>query len=151
MPSDTCTIPYFAYGANLNLVGMDCRCPGHLPRCIAYIEDYQLVFRGVASIEPAEGHRVYGALYLLDEKHLAALDRFEGYPRLYRREILSLRKAGNNHRTEAWVYLMNAERNDYYPPSGGYLSTIIDGCHDWGIPNIYIREIHSIARRSKQW
>lgn len=149
MPSNECTIPYFAYGANLNFYGMDSRCPGHLPRCVAYIENYKLVFRGVASIEPANGNRVYGALYLLDETHMDALDRFEGYPRLYRREIMSIRKAGNNHHTEAWVYLMNPDRYGYSAPCGGYLECILDGCRDWDIPEFYRKQIIKIARRNR--
>ncbi len=145
--SNKATIPYFAYGANLNLDDMEWRCPGHLPRCVAYIENYRLVFRGVASIEPAKGHRVYGALYLLTKSDLDALDRFEGYPRLYHRKILPLRKSGNNHNTKAWVYIMNADRNGYYPPSGGYLETILDGCRDWCIPDFYRKQILNVARR----
>ena len=149
MPSNELTIPYFAYGANLNFYGMHSRCPGHLPRCIAYIENYKLVFRGVASIEQANGQRVYGAMYLLDESHMDALDRFEGYPRLYRREIMPIRKAGNNHHTEAWVYLMNPDKYGYSAPCGGYLETILDGCRDWNIPEFYLKQIIKIARRNR--
>jgi gamma-glutamylcyclotransferase (GGCT)/AIG2-like uncharacterized protein YtfP len=48
---------------------------------------------------PGEG-RIHGELYRVDADQLAHLDRFEGVPRLYRRERRPL-DAGR----QAWIYL----------------------------------------------
>jgi len=71
---------YFAYGANLNLAGMAYRCPGFKPIAPAVLLNYRFAFKGVADVEPAPGEKVYGALYLLTQKHMQALDHFEGFP-----------------------------------------------------------------------
>ena len=145
--SNKATIPYFAYGANLDPEAMMYRCPGCIPRCRAMLMNYRLVFHGVASIEYAVGHRVHGAFYLLTKENLAALDRFEGYPSFYTRRILPFQIANKPYRTEAWVYIMNTERRPYAIPAISYLRTIVDGCHVWGLPENYENEIIQTARR----
>lgn len=130
---------YFAYGANLNLDGMDYRCPGHRPLCRAVLKDHRLVFRGVADIEPVAGHQVHGALYELTPDHLRALDRFEGYPRLYTRKALPV-ITDNGKQVNAVVYLMNGRRG-YAPPARSYLMTILTGCRRWGLPVAYVRSV----------
>jgi gamma-glutamylcyclotransferase (GGCT)/AIG2-like uncharacterized protein YtfP len=52
----------------------------------------------IASGDP--GHKLLGELYGVGPTHLAALDRFEGTPRLYRRQCWPLADDRN-----VWVYL----------------------------------------------
>ena len=134
---------YFAYGANLNLDGMKYRCPGFKPIASAVCPDYRFAFKGVADIEICPGENVYGALYLLNRKHMQALDRFEGFPRLYIKKkvlvkILDGLKPDNW--TLATVYVMR-NRNNYGTPSPGYLNTILTGCQQWELPQNYQKEI----------
>ena len=58
---------YFAYGANLNIANMAQRCPSAVAIEPFYLHDYRLMFSGVATIEPAEGARVPGALWAITE------------------------------------------------------------------------------------
>ena len=49
---------YLAYGSNLNKWQMKHRCPDAVPVGTVTIKDYELVFRGVATIEPKRGAEV---------------------------------------------------------------------------------------------
>lgn len=140
------TIIYFAYGANLDLQGMQLRCPGCQPLGTAVLPDHRLVFRGVADIETAKGSEVHGALYEITDDHLRMLDRFEGYPRLYiRRQVQVV--TDKDATTQATVYQMS-RRDGYSPPFQDYLEVILSGCRQWGIPEEYIRTIIGAAAAS---
>jgi hypothetical protein len=69
---------YFSYGANLHLQSMAIRCPNARPLRSAILENYQLIFSGVASIEPCQGSRVQGALWEITDQCERNLDLFEG-------------------------------------------------------------------------
>lgn len=45
---------YIAYGSNLNLSQMEKRCPGATVVGTGEVKGYELLFRGVATIEPRE-------------------------------------------------------------------------------------------------
>jgi len=132
-------ILYFAYGANLDLRGMELRCPGYKPICCAILKNYRLMFRSVADIEPAANHIVHGALYEITQEHLRSLDRFEGYPRLYTRKILPV-FTDVDKEFQAIIYLMNNCRQ-YSSPHKGYLNIILSGCRQWQLPQDHIRYI----------
>lgn len=120
---------YIAYGSNLNLRQMACRCPTARVAGASEIRDYELLFRGsrrnaVATVEPLKGSRVPVLLWALREKDLQALDYYEGYPRLYRKEILDVELKGKT--VPAMVYIMNDGR-PLGAPSDYYLQAIQEG------------------------
>ena len=77
---------YLAYGSNLNVKQMEIRCPRAKIMGSFLLPNYKLVFRGVADIEESEGDYCPVGLWKITRKCLGALDRYEGYPTLYRRE-----------------------------------------------------------------
>lgn len=126
MKSETLCI---AYGSNLNLPHMASRCPTAKVIGISEIKDYELLFRGgrersVATVEPLEGASVPVLVWKLKERDLQALDRYEGYPHLYRKEILDVELKGKA--LPALVYIMN-EGHPYGSPSEYYLNAIMEG------------------------
>jgi gamma-glutamylcyclotransferase (GGCT)/AIG2-like uncharacterized protein YtfP len=126
---------YFAYGSNLNEEQFFRRCPAARRYGPCTLPDYRLVFDGVADIIPARGAAVEGALYEITDKCECALDRYEGFPRLYIKttfEIEVTNKTGV-HRRKVMVYTM--ETDQIRPPSEGYVETIRQGFDDWGIPH----------------
>jgi hypothetical protein len=121
---------YFAYGSNLNLDGMAARCPDSEPVGVAILGGWALTFRGVADIERREGARTHGALWRISDRDLEGLDAYEGYPRLYRRELVPVRTAEDE--LVALTYVMN---DDYLGlPSLPYYGTIKRGYEQWGLP-----------------
>jgi gamma-glutamylcyclotransferase (GGCT)/AIG2-like uncharacterized protein YtfP len=137
---------YFAYGANLNLRGFRRRCPGASVAGRARLPGYRLSFTrysraekgGVADIVPEPGAEVWGALYEVDERCLAALDDYEGAPRAYRRATVRVLDDAGRER-EAIAYLAN--RTGDFAPSRQYLALIARGARDHGLPDDYVRAL----------
>ncbi len=114
-------IKYFAYGSNLNKKQMASRTPFATSLGSFYIENWRLVFRGVADIEPHEGGLLPVGMWQITKPDEDALDVYEGYPRLYRKEdILGM-----------MTYRMNSDR--VMPPSEMYFDTILTGYRDFGL------------------
>src|SRR5262245_49397714 len=82
---------YFAYGSNLNRAAMARRCPESRPVASGVLEGWQLTFQGVADVEPNQLARTYGALWKITGADLERLDRYEGYPALYGRKLVTIR------------------------------------------------------------
>lgn len=72
---------YIAYGSNINLEQMAYRCPRSKVVGTSEIKDYELEFRGVATIVPQKGASVPVLIWELDERDLPSLNRYEGYVR----------------------------------------------------------------------
>ncbi len=91
-------ILYFAYGSNMEPIQMSERCPDSKKLGVGVLRNYKLVSSlysirwkgGVFSIEKSEGSIVEGVLYSISPGDLESLDRYEGYPRQYRREELEI-------------------------------------------------------------
>ena len=121
---------YFAYGSNLDREAMRLRCPDAAPVGRAVLDGWTLTFRGVADIERRDGSRTKGAVWRISVRDLERLDFYEGYPSVYRRELLRVRS--QDGKREAIAYVMN----DHYVglPSTAYYRTIERGYRDWGLP-----------------
>jgi len=125
---------YFAYGSNLHKRQMQRRCPGSKPVCKTVLHNHRMIYRrGVATIEPSPGSMVKGAIYVITDKDLEPLDRYEGYPNLYYRQNFHV-EVGPNKFVEAMAYVMHShfKRQE---PSEGYRQTIQQGYVDWGWEN----------------
>lgn len=120
---------YLAYGSNLNQTQMTDRCPTAKLLGASTLKDYQLLFRGgnggaVATVEPLKGASVPVLLWEITPADEAALDRYEGWPFLYRKEAAKVKFGRKN--IEAMVYIMN-EGRPLGSPSCYYYSVILDG------------------------
>ena len=98
---------YFAYGSNIDLEQMARRCPAAQVVGPATLENYELAFRGsgFATIVPKKGSVVHGLLWSTTPLCEQALDRYEGYPRHYTKEPVSVRTA-DGAAVSAMVYIM---------------------------------------------
>lgn len=137
---------YIAYGSNLNLRQMSRRCPTAKPIGTGMLKDYQLTFRGVATIEKEIGAKTHVGVWEITPSDEMALDRYEGYPHLYRKEILSVTtKKGE---VEAMVYIMNA--GQAMMPNRSYYDTIEEGYMDVGLDPMHLHEaLEDTAKRMK--
>ena len=126
---------YLAYGSNLNLEQMSYRCPYATVLGVSELADYRLLFRGghgsaVATVEPCAGSSVPVLLWEITPRDEEALDRYEGFPHLYRKETVEVILGGKP--VSAMVYIMN----EIYPvnvPGKRYYDTIIEGYTSSGL------------------
>ena len=126
---------YIAYGSNLNLEQMAHRCPTAEVVGAATLRGWRLWFRGgngsaVVTVERERGCEVPVLVWRIQPQDERALDRYEGWPHLYRKE--TLRITMNGRRVYAMVYIMNEARYPYGTPSLGYLDTIREGYESAG-------------------
>ena len=153
---------YYAYGANLNIENMEYRCPRAKRIVSLTLPDHRLVFKGGADVEHSHGDNVEGVLWDISDECEKALDIFEGYPHLYRKEYFTISADGNIARDygnviDVMVYKMN--RDGYGAPSNMYLETIRDGYEANGLDldclwdaYLHSRDNHTPSiYRSNQW
>lgn len=133
---------YIAYGSNLNLPQMAFRCPTAKVVGASEIKDYELLFRGgrkssVATVESLKGSSVPVLLWKLKERDLQALDRYEGFPSFYRKEILPVELKGKT--IPAMIYIMN-DGHPFGSPSDYYLDTIMEGYQSAGFDTEFLEQ-----------
>ena len=127
---------YIAYGSNINLEQMAFRCPHSKVLGISEIKDFELEFRGVATIVPKENASVPVLIWKLDERDLPILNRYEGWPRLYRQEKMEFELNGKTF--EGMAYLMNYGK--IAPPSQQYYNTILQGYRENALDESFLQK-----------
>ena len=127
---------YIAYGSNINLEQMAFRCPHSKVVGTSEIKDFELEFRGVATIVPKENASVPVLIWELDERNLPALNKYEGFPRLYRQEQMIFELDGKSYKGMA--YLMNYGK--IAPPSQEYYNTILQGYRENGLDESFLQK-----------
>jgi hypothetical protein len=123
------------------------RCAGAKPVSAVILEDYELLFRGcdgsaVATVEPRAGNSVPCGLWLITENDEASLDIYEGWPRLYRKEMVPVQFG--KRRMNVMTYIMN-DGHSVAIPGAGYLHTILDGYKDF---NLQIAALDKALKKS---
>ena len=127
---------YLAYGSNINLEQMAKRCPNSKVIGTAMIPDYELEFRGVATIVPKKGAEVPVLMWEIDQQDELNLNSYEGFPRLYRKEIFEMEVNGKMR--EGMAYLMNYK--GIAPPTSQYYNGIKKGYEDNGMDTKYLHD-----------
>jgi phage replication-related protein YjqB (UPF0714/DUF867 family) len=130
------THTYFAYGSNLSVAQMALRCPGATDPRPATLADHDWLIneRGVATVEPFDGSQVHGVVWQISDEDLATLDRAEGVPVRYRRDLAVVNT--DDGPTEAWVYVDH--RVEPGAAREGYLERIIDAAGHHGLPSRWV-------------
>jgi gamma-glutamylcyclotransferase (GGCT)/AIG2-like uncharacterized protein YtfP len=138
-----CGVIYFAYGANMERAAMRQRCPGAQPLGPALLRGWRYVIaQGYGSIVAASGAGVFGVLWRLTPRDLAALNAFESLDSgLYRRAVLTV-EAGSR-RARALVYI--ARRGGRPRPMPGYQERVVAAAQDWRLPPRYMAELARLA------
>lgn len=127
---------YLVYGSNINLEQMARRCPNSRVIGTAMIPDYELEFRGVATIVPKKGAEVPVLMWEIDQQDEINLNHYEGFPRLYRKEIFEMEVNGKIR--EGMAYLMNYR--GIAPPTAQYYNGIKKGYEDNGMDTKYLHD-----------
>lgn len=156
---------YMAYGSNMNLEQMAdrCRTAEVVGRCRTaevvgkgILKNYELLFRGarhgaVATVEPREGSSVPVVLWEIGARDEVALDCYEGYPRLYRKQMMEVEVDGKCQRVMAYVMTPGRE---FGIPSEHYAEIIREGYQSAGfdaeILEEAIQRAYGLAEKSLQ-
>lgn len=143
---------YLAYGSNLNLEQMVNRCPTAKVVGTSQINNHRLLFRGahagaVATIEPFKEDNVPVLVWEITPADEAALDRYEGWPFLYRKETVKVKLNGKT--VNAMVYIMNDGR-PLGQPSCHYYSTILEGYKSAGFDVDILRKATTDSAESEE-
>jgi cation transport regulator ChaC len=131
---------HFAYGSNMSRALMGARCPGATALGVATLAGWRFVINpdGVGSIAPHRGGVVYGVLWRLTPRDLAAINAYESVDTaLYLRRVLPVRIG--RRRAPALVYL--ARRQGEGTPRPGYISVVVEAARDWHLPEPYIESL----------
>lgn len=136
---------YFAYGSNMHHEQMRERCPdAHFLGC-ARLDGYVFVYDGngptregaVANITPSTGSYVEGGLWEIRSTDLLELDRYEDFPRAYKRlgDFSVTNKAGRKY-DGVIIYFRTGQAVGN--PSAGYREVVLQGAGDCGLSEEYI-------------
>jgi gamma-glutamylcyclotransferase (GGCT)/AIG2-like uncharacterized protein YtfP len=137
---------YFAYGSNMERAGMASRCPQAQALGVARLAHYRFLFaRRYSSIWPRRGSTVYGVLWRVSARDLAALDAYENVAGgLYRRATVTVRRG--NEGLRAFVYVMPDPPFGRAP--GNYQqSSVLRSAREWGFPVAYVDELAGLVGR----
>ena len=136
---------YFAYGSNINLEQMEHRCPDAQLVGPVTLQNYELQFRGsgFATVAPKKGSTVHGLVWKLTPNCEQSLNRYEGYPRHYTKQTVTVKDAAGNE-IPVMVYIM-AEPYCRQPalPSPYYYRVIQRGFEANGLPVDSLRDAWS--------
>ena len=124
---------YIAYGSNINLEQMAHRCPNSKIVSKEMLKGYELEFRGVATIVPNDKSEVPILIWEIDGRDEHSLDRYEGFPNLYRKELFEV----DGEKKECMAYLMN--KGQISPPTSYYYNVINQGYEANGMDTSYLR------------
>lgn len=141
-PNRLARFAYCAYGSNLHDKQMAWRCPRARIVGPARLLDFRLVFRRVADVVFHPGHEVPVGLYRVTEECVRALDRYEGFPRVYeRRFVLAHTPDG-----PVWSFVYVMRDRPISPPTPEYLHTIRRGYQGFDLP---IEPLHRAVREAE--
>ena len=121
---------YIAYGSNLSVEQMAQRCPDAKVVGMAAIQDWKLVFRVHATIEPAEGRVVPVLIWEISGKDESSLDRYEGYPSYYYKQDMTVTMTDLEGKNPQEITM--ADGHHLQEPWKGYLDTLAEGYQRFG-------------------
>lgn len=127
---------YFAYGSNMSISQMAIRCPKAKPMFKATLHGAKMLFRTYADVMRFRKNTksfVRGVVFEITEDCMTALDRYEGYPRMYKK-VKCVVQGPYDKYYEAFMYVMQKDVRELKLPSEKYLDTILQGYFDWKIP-----------------
>ena len=138
---------YGAYGANLNMANMEVRCPQAKPILGFNLVGYRLVFNSVADIVKDKDTKVPIGLWKITKEGEKSLDRYEGYPHLYKKIRLKIDVPGFKGQ-KVMFYVMR--RKGVALPPASYFDTIAQGYDDFALDKDYLNwAVHEADQMQK--
>ena len=119
------------------------RCPAATPLGPAVLRGWRyVVAQGYGSVAPTPGASVFGVLWRLTPRDLAALNIFESLDSgLYRRVLLTAELETRRMRALVYVARQRGQRR----PMPGYQERVVAAACEWRLPPRYIKELNRWA------
>jgi gamma-glutamylcyclotransferase (GGCT)/AIG2-like uncharacterized protein YtfP len=136
---------YFAYGLNMDPVGMADRCPNSKPLGTARLPRHRFIVTtdGYASAVRDPREEVHGVLWDCSLGNIRTLDTFEDIASgLYVKISQPVIVPGGAKR--ALVYV--GRSGTVGRPKPGYLETVVASAKHWGLPEAYIAGMNRFAK-----
>ena len=130
---------YLGYGMNTNVDSMRYRCPDAILVDTVKLPDHRFRFARHADVVYEPGAETWCALWDITNDDLASLDILEGYPRYYKRKLVTLTKPVYNTPYQAWVYYMARNEPAAWPDTS-YLNMLQEGYAECRIPESQLIE-----------
>lgn len=145
---------YFAYGSNLSFSHMQILCREAVPLGTAQLENYRLCFRGEEEgwldIEKSSGRTVPVGVWQIPDSMITALDEYEDFPLVYRKENTRLQifpfSKEPEHSIEGFLYLMNPGYKAVLP-TREYWNICMQGYRDFHFSSVYLKDALARCRR----
>lgn len=136
---------YFAYGSNMSTKRLRKRIPEAKPIGIARLLDYRFVCNKESKDGSSKGNisqikdaHTWGVVFELPRMAILDLDRAEGG---YRRISIHLTLSDNDIDCETYI----SDELSTELPYGWYMSYILEGAREHGLPESYIHAISQIS------
>ena len=125
---------YFAYGSNISITQMKRRCPQAKPMFKATLFNARMEFRKFADVAYERKKRsfVKGVVYEVTKSDIKALDRYEGFPKFYKK-VRCIVEGPCNKLYEAFMYKMQPNVRELELPPKSYLDVISEGYFEWNM------------------
>ena len=142
------TFRYFAYGSNMLTKRLTGRCPSALVLGAVELSDFELRWHkvskdgsGKCDITKAEGNKIYGVLYEIEDGELSVLDKAEGVGAGYKREQISLDLNGE---TAAVTTYFATKTDASLKPYCWYKACVVEGAKENGLPADYVKALETV-------
>ena len=133
---------YVAYGSNINTEQMMFRCPDAEIYATGMVQDYELSFNKVATLQKKKGEEAPALLWKLSSSDERSLDKFEGYPHKYKKIAVDVKCQDKIVSGMAYV-MVNSK--DYNTPTEEYYQRIENGYIENGLPLEYLEQAYEKA------
>ncbi len=128
---------HFAYGSNMHVGLMRARCPDArvVGRAVLPRHRFVVTRDGYASVTAAPGGRVYGLLWRISPRDLAALNAYENIDAgLFRRVLLSVQMHGRSAKALVYIGRSGAPGR----ARAGYMELVATAAREAGLPSDYV-------------
>lgn len=128
---------YAVYGSNTYTPQMGRRCPEARLVGTGFLKDYELEFRGAATVVPKPGAQVPVVLWEITDLNEIRLDVCEGVPHdVYRKKTVTVEMDGKL--ISGKIYIKNG--GSIFPPKEGYAKRMLLGYKQNGLDVQYIHD-----------
>lgn len=129
---------YFAYNANIDPSRLGDIAPGASFEFIAHLPEWKMEFTilngagGLPSVRPLPGNTVWGAIFTVSSKDLAAIDASEAAEGRIPTRAQAMDREGRRH--DVITHVATSEAADHLQPEHGYLQRMVTGGRHWKLP-----------------